>query len=113
MVVLENLISNAIKYSGKKGKAEIILDKKGDMIQVVVRDNGVGIPKSEQVSIFEKFFRSNNSAKNRTDGTGLGLYIAKNIIEQSGGSIWFDSIENVGSEFYFLLPLGNKNIIHK
>jgi len=104
-VVLDNLISNAIKYTNKEGKVEIILENKGDEIEICIRDNGVGIPKDEQERIAEKFFRSNNSIKNKTDGTGLGLYIAKNIVEQSGGSFWFKSIENVGSEFYFSLPV--------
>jgi signal transduction histidine kinase len=107
-VVLDNLISNAIKYTDKKGRVEIILENKDDMIEVCIRDNGVGIPKNEQTRIAEKFFRSNNSIKNKTDGTGLGLYIAKNIVEQSGGSFWFKSIENVGSEFYFSLPVTAK-----
>jgi signal transduction histidine kinase len=109
-VVLDNLISNAIKYIDKKGLVEIILEKDGNMVQVCVRDNGVGIPKEEQAKISQKFFRSNNSIKNKTDGTGLGLYIAKNIVEQSGGSLWFESIENVGSEFYFTLPLINNKL---
>jgi signal transduction histidine kinase len=109
-VVLDNLISNAIKYTDKKGTVEVILENKDNMIQVSVRDNGVGIPKAEQYNISKKFFRSNNSIKNKTDGTGLGLYIAKNIVEQSGGSLWFESIENVGSEFYFTLPVVNNNI---
>ena len=104
-VVLDNLISNAIKYTNKEGKVEIILENKGNTVEICVRDNGVGIPKNEQERIAEKFFRSNNSIKNKTDGTGLGLYIAKNIIEQSGGSFWFESIENAGSEFYFSLPI--------
>lgn len=108
LVVLDNLISNAIKYIDGKGNVDIILEKDGDMIQICVRDNGVGIPKNEQNNVAEKFFRSNNSMRNKADGTGLGLYIAKNIVEQSGGTLWFKSIENVGSEFYFTLPTNNK-----
>ncbi|EKE18969.1 MAG: multi-sensor signal transduction histidine kinase [uncultured bacterium] len=77
------------------------------MVQVCVRDNGVGIPKAEYGNIAKKFFRSNNLIKNQTDGTGLGLYITKNIVEQSGGKFWFTSIENVGSEFYFSLPINS------
>ena len=104
-VVLDNLISNAIKYIDGQGKVEVIVENIDGFAQFCIRDNGVGIPRNEQASICEKFFRSNNSIKNETDGTGLGLYIAKNIVEQSGGKLWFKSIENVGSEFYFTLPL--------
>jgi signal transduction histidine kinase len=104
-VVLDNLISNAIKYIDNNGKVEVIIENIDGFAQFCIRDNGVGIPASDQNNIFQKFFRSNNSIKNQTDGTGLGLYIAKNIVEQSGGKLWFKSIENVGSEFYFSLPL--------
>ncbi|HAS00274.1 MAG: Multi-sensor signal transduction histidine kinase [Candidatus Moranbacteria bacterium GW2011_GWC2_37_73] len=104
-VVLDNLISNAIKYIDGNGKVEVVVENDDGFAQVCVRDDGVGIPKNEQDNIAKKFFRSNNSIKNRTDGTGLGLYIAKNIVEQSGGKLWFKSIENVGSEFYFSIPL--------
>jgi signal transduction histidine kinase len=104
-VVLDNLLSNAIKYTGKKGTVEIFLEKKELLVQVCIRDNGVGIPRNEQGDIFKKFFRSNNKMKKNTEGTGLGLYIAKNIIEQSGGRLWFQSIEHTGSEFFFNLPL--------
>jgi two-component system sensor histidine kinase VicK len=75
------------------------------VVQTCVRDNGVGIPKSEFDNIGEKFFRSDNAVRNQTEGTGLGLYIAKNIMEQSGGKFWFKSIENVGSDFYFSFPV--------
>lgn len=104
-VVLDNLLSNAIKYTKAGGMVEVMLEKGDNMIQVCIRDNGVGIPASQIGNIFQKFYRSDNSAKNDTDGTGLGLYIAKNIIEQSNGKLWFHSIENVGSEFYFSLPI--------
>ncbi|MDD5463543.1 MAG: HAMP domain-containing sensor histidine kinase [Candidatus Moranbacteria bacterium] len=107
-VVLDNLISNAIKYIDGNGKVEVFVENADGFAQVCVRDDGVGIPKNEQDNIAKKFFRSNNSIKNRTDGTGLGLYIAKNIVEQSGGKLWFKSIENVGSEFYFSIPLVDK-----
>lgn len=104
-VALDNIISNAIKYIDEKGKVEVFLEEIDGIAQICVRDNGVGIPKAEFGNIAKKFFRSNNPVKNQTDGTGLGLYIAKNIVEQSGGKFWFKSIENVGSEFYFSLPI--------
>jgi signal transduction histidine kinase len=107
-VVLDNLISNAIKYTHENGVAEIFLEGQDDAVQACIRDNGVGIPRAEQSRICEKFFRSSNAVKTKTDGTGLGLYIAKNIIEQSGGTFWFKSIENVGSEFYFTLPVSKE-----
>ncbi|EKD46809.1 MAG: multi-sensor signal transduction histidine kinase [uncultured bacterium] len=103
-VALDNVISNAIKYIDGKGNVEVFLEETDGIAQICVRDNGVGIPKAEFGNIAKKFFRSNNPVKNQTDGTGLGLYIAKNIIEQSGGKFWFKSTENVGSEFYFSLP---------
>jgi signal transduction histidine kinase len=84
---------------------EVFIEDNEGFAQVCIRDNGVGIPKNEQDDISKKFFRSNNSIKNKTDGTGLGLYIAKNIVEQSGGKLWFKSIEDVGSEFYFSIPI--------
>ncbi|MEI7891205.1 MAG: HAMP domain-containing sensor histidine kinase [bacterium] len=104
-VVLDNLISNAIKYIDGGGKVDVLVENIDGFAQFCIRDNGVGVPRADQNSLCEKFFRSNNSIKNQTDGTGLGLYISKNIIEQSGGKLWFKSIENVGSEFYFSLPI--------
>ena len=108
-VVIDNFVSNAIKYIKSKGHIEISVDAKNDEIMVCVKDNGIGIPRSQHDIIFQKFFRSDNAAKYQTEGTGLGLYIAKNIIDQSGGKIWFKSVEEEGSAFYFSLPIKRNN----
>ncbi|MFA6383151.1 MAG: HAMP domain-containing sensor histidine kinase [Parcubacteria group bacterium] len=103
-LAVENLISNALKYSNNKGKIEIKIKKDGKDLIFSIQDNGVGIPASQQKMVFNKFFRSDNVVKYQTEGTGLGLYIAKNIVEQSGGKIWFQSKENIGTTFSFSLP---------
>jgi signal transduction histidine kinase len=104
-LAVENLISNAVKYTRNSGKIEIEIKKDGDKFVFNVKDNGVGIPENQQKHVFEKFFRSDNVVKYQTEGTGLGLYIAKNIIEQSGGKIWFESEENKGTTFSIALPI--------
>lgn len=104
-LVVENLLNNAIKYVVKKGRIEIKIVRRDNFVVFSIKDNGVGIPEEQQNQVFEKFFRSDNVVKYQTEGTGLGLYIAKNIIEQTGGKIWFQSIENVGSVFSFSLPV--------
>lgn len=107
-LVVENLVDNAVKYTNSGGKIEIRIFKNKQYLEFEIRDNGVGIPEEQLDNVFEKFFRSNNAVRYQTEGTGLGLYIAKNIIEQTGGKIWFKSIENVGSIFGFSLPSENK-----
>ncbi|TAK96802.1 HAMP domain-containing histidine kinase [Patescibacteria group bacterium] len=104
-MVLDNLLSNAIKYIERNGK--ILLEIETEERQVVVRvaDNGSGIPAEQQDKVFQKFFRSTNVIRSQTEGTGLGLYIAKNIVEQSGGKMWFQSQEGKGSTFFFSLPI--------
>ena len=101
-VVIENLLDNAIRYSARKGKIRISLEKKEENIRFKIEDRGVGIPQADQKYIFQKFFRSKTRGKG---GSGLGLFITKSIVEKLGGRIWFDSEEGKGTTFYFTLPL--------
>ena len=114
--VLINLISNAVKYSFNNDRSgniiTINLNKKRKDVVVTVKDNGIGIPEKFQSRIFQKFFRADNVHKLDTEGTGFGLYIAKLIIESSGGKIWFQSTERAGTTFYLTLPItGSKSRI--
>lgn len=103
--VLQNLLSNAVKYSKVGGTVTISCDQsKNDQIVFLVKDSGLGIPARQQSRIFEKFFRADNVQTHETDGTGLGLYIAKAIIEGHDGKLWFESVENTGTTFFFSLP---------
>lgn len=102
--VYSNLISNAVKYSNNAGNLSIILKGQADDILTEVSNTGLGIPKGQHEKVFSKFFRAENVISEDTDGTGLGLYIVKSIIESSGGKIWFESEENQGATFWFTLP---------
>jgi signal transduction histidine kinase len=116
-MVFSNLLSNSIKYApvggtilvksnevrkGEKVKGNII---KEDSLLVSVFDNGRGIPVDSQSKIFTKFYRSDNAHHEHADGTGLGLYIVKSIIDHVGGEVWFSSKEKEGTTFYFTIPL--------
>jgi len=105
--VLTNLLSNAVKYS--PDASEILLTiTEGPDAQVVVlaiHDQGIGIPKSQQPHIFRRFFRADNARARGIDGTGLGLYLCRALIELHNGRLWFESAEGKGSTFYVALPL--------
>lgn len=102
--VYKNLISNAVKYTPEKGEIKIIVEEKDGMILSTVSDSGIGIPEEEKSKIFEKFFRTSNAQEKEKDGTGLGLYFIKQVVERMGGEIWFDSKINEGTNFYFKIP---------
>jgi len=105
--VFNNLISNAIKYT-YKGGITISLEEKDNMAQITVSDTGMGIPKNAISHLFQKFYQAETASSvlsNERGGTGLGLYISKNIVEMHGGKIWVESTEGKGTAFYFTLPL--------
>ncbi len=104
-IVIQNFIENAIKYTHTDGKIIISLKKDKNNIEFKVQDTGIGISKKDQKRIFTKFFRSETALKIETDGSGLGLFISKNIVEAHNGKIYFKSEEGKGSIFYFTLPI--------
>ncbi len=103
--ILENILNNAIKYSEPDNNVEIACYKKDKKVIFSVKDNGIGIPISQQKRIFQKFFRADNAVLKDSVGSGLGLYVAKNIIDAHHGNIWFESQGKKGTIFYVSLPL--------
>lgn len=106
-LVVQNLLENALKYTPRGGEITFSVKHKAkeNKIEVSVKDSGVGIPKDQQGRLFTKFFRAANVLRMEVEGSGLGLFICKNIVEAHGGEIWFESEENKGSTFYFTLPV--------
>ena len=116
-MVINNLVTNAISYTAAGGAIEVRGEtrKKGERLGgklladnyfvVTVSDTGYGIPEDQQGRVFTKFFRADNARAKQTDGTGLGLYIVKSVLEHCGGLIWLTSRENEGSTFYAAIPL--------
>jgi PAS domain S-box-containing protein len=103
--VIQSLVSNAIEYTVAGGRVNVAIQKKRDAFTITVQDTGIGIPRAEQAYIFEKFVRASNAKLYKTDGTGLGLFIAERSVSRLGGKIWFESRENKGSTFHVELPL--------
>jgi PAS domain S-box-containing protein len=107
--VLTNLIGNAIKYSPLGGAITITIkeDATGHTLQISVQDRGIGIPSHQQAQIFGRFIRADNAIAWGISGTGLGLYLCRELVEQQGGRLWFASEEGKGSTFFVTLPLAS------
>jgi PAS domain S-box-containing protein len=103
--VLTNLLSNAIKFSEPGAMVRTRLEAHGDCARLAVVDEGAGIPEAFRERVFQRFAQADGADSRRKGGTGLGLSICKTIIEEHGGSIWFDSAEGLGTTFYVALPL--------
>lgn len=103
-LVVQNLIENGIKYNRPNGTVTITSELYKDKLVLSFTDTGIGIPMEEQKNIFSKFYRAEN-AKAAEKGTGLGLYVGKEIVEGHHGSIWFESTPEIGTTFFFSLPL--------
>lgn len=114
-MVLENIIDNAIKYTPEGGNVTIkISDERVNSAEgaviISVTDSGIGVPAGETDKIFQKFFRASNAIKAEPDGSGLGLFIARDIIEKHNGAIWFENRPGLGMTFSFTLPLHQKKV---
>jgi PAS domain S-box-containing protein len=105
--VLTNLIENAVKYSPSGGRVSVSLERQEGRILFTVRDEGLGIPLREQERIFQKFYRLDPDLTRGVGGTGLGLYICRELVRRMGGRIWVASREGEGSTFFFELPLAD------
>jgi signal transduction histidine kinase len=105
--VIMNFMDNAIYYTNTGGVTVMLKHDKKDFIYEV-HDTGIGVPRAQLEHLFEKFFRADNARTARPDGTGLGIYLAKRVVEDHGGEIIFDSVEGKGSMFGFRFPLKKK-----
>lgn len=103
-IIVSNLVSNAVKYLVSQGTLIFSYELKGDKVEIVVADNGIGIPEQEVPQLFTKFFRASNAQSHQAEGTGLGLYVVKQSVELLGGTITVESAENKGARFVATIP---------
>lgn len=108
-IVMENLLGNAFKYTPEGGRVSVKVSDTPQEIVITITDTGQGIPHSQHGEVFKKFFRASNARKIASEGTGLGLYIAKSIVERLNGEISFNSKEGEGTTFTVRLPKENES----
>lgn len=112
-VVLDNLLMNAVQYSRAGEIIECMLKNDQNTLTIEVKDSGIGIPEKDRDQIFNRFYRASNALKIHPNGSGVGLYVNKHIVEHHGGKIWFTSEEGVGSTFFVTLPLRREHLTHE
>src|SRR6202050_5295980 len=110
--VIMNFIDNAVYYT-KQGQVKVVLSRDGDQVRLEVHDTGMCVSEDARKKLFTKFYRATNAQDVRPDGTGLGLYLARRVIQDQGGTIIFNSVEGKGSTFGFELPFKPKPVTHK
>jgi signal transduction histidine kinase len=103
-IAVGNIIDNAIRYTVAKGSVELNIREEDAWITLSIKDTGVGIAPEDKERLFTKFYRGSNVVHMETEGTGLGLFISRNIIKSHGGEIWFDSEPSKGTTFFIKLP---------
>lgn len=100
-----NLLSNAVKYTPQRGRVVLEAEREGEVARIRVQDDGIGIPPGQQADIFKKFYRADNAVASGAEGTGLGLYVVRKVVEQAGGTVTLESAQGKGSTFTIALPL--------
>ena len=103
--IVNNLLSNAIYYSPEGGTVNLILRKLPEGYQLDVSDMGIGIPEEAKAKLFQRFYRAENAKRTIGDGSGLGLYLVKKIIDTCKGRVWYESTEGQGSSFHVIIPI--------
>lgn len=104
-ILLSILIENALDYTPENGNVSVLLRSREEDVEIAIQDSGIGISREEQERLFTRFFRSSRAIRIKTDGTGVGLYIAKNIVNTHKGKIWVESGEGKGTTFHFTIPV--------
>ncbi len=107
-LVLDNLVSNAIKFTHPGGRVRVKVQDKGEFVMVSVSDDGIGIPPEDLEKVFERFYRAGNRSSVNAPGTGLGLAIAREVVDKHGGKIWLESELGKGTTFHFVVPAAGR-----